>query len=124
MGSSDRDLRSCCPIACTLDLVGDRWTLLVIRDLMLGKSRFDQFIASPEGIATNILARRLRLLVDQGLAIREPDSEDGRKVTYRLTERGESLRPVIKAIAAWGLESIEGASVPPEIRRRISIRGA
>ncbi len=61
-----RNRRSNCPVACTLDLVGDRWTLLVVRDLIWGKTRFDEFLASPEGIATNILSSRLRLLEDLG----------------------------------------------------------
>ncbi len=64
--------RSVCPIACTLDIIGDKWTLLVVRDLLLGRSHFKQFLASPEGIATNILANRLNRLVSHGIAEQFP----------------------------------------------------
>ena len=97
--------RSCCPVACTLDLLGDKWTLLVIRDLMRGVSRYSDFLRSPEGIATNILATRLAMLTERGLA--EQFHEEGRKrPAYRLTERGESLLPVLRAVADWGLQNI------------------
>lgn len=95
-----------CPIACTLDLIGDRWTLLVLRDLWAGKSRFSEFLDSPEGIATNILATRLESLVASGLVAREPD--EGRARTYTLTQKGKSLRPVLTAIRDWGLAHIPG----------------
>ncbi|MGJ8640001.1 MAG: winged helix-turn-helix transcriptional regulator [Opitutaceae bacterium] len=109
-----KDLRSPCPVAGALDIVGDRWTLLIIRDLLAGKRRFDDFLKSPEGIATNILSQRLRWLVENELAVRKPDPDDGRKVIYKLTKRGETLRPLILSIAAWGLETIEGVAVHPD----------
>lgn len=100
--------RSPCPLACTLDLIGDKWTLLVIRDLACGKRFFNEFCRSPEKIATNILADRLDKLVAQGLAekTKEPDSQA--RDAYRLTPRGKSLGPVLEAIAKWGLENIKG----------------
>ncbi|PSB57386.1 transcriptional regulator, partial [filamentous cyanobacterium CCP1] len=65
--------RSPCPVSCTLDLIGDRWTLLVIRDMMFfGKQRFEEFLESPEGISTNILANRLKLLEEAGLVTKQP----------------------------------------------------
>jgi len=97
--------RSPCPVACTLDLVGDKWTLLVVRDLAFGKSQFKEFLASPEKIATNILADRLARLVEHGLAERFASS--GREA-YRLTAKGESLLPVLQSVADWGLAHIEG----------------
>lgn len=100
--------RSPCPVACTLDLLGDRWTLLVVRDLMLGRTRFAEFLRSPERIATNILADRLRRLVAAGLVITEASSERSGSLSYRLTERGESLRPVLESIRAWGLSHLPG----------------
>ncbi|MGP1273214.1 MAG: winged helix-turn-helix transcriptional regulator [Phycisphaerales bacterium] len=104
---SEPTRRSCCPIACTLDLVGDRWTLLVLRDLFAGKRRYSAMARSPESIATNILADRLALLVDQGLAERVTPA--GRKrAEYALTAKGRSLEPVLTAVARWGLEHIEG----------------
>ena len=65
----DATRRSVCPVACTLDLIGDKWTLLVIRDLMSGKSQFKDFLESPEGIATNILTSRLNRLLEHGLVL-------------------------------------------------------
>lgn len=99
--------RSCCPVGCTLDLIGDRWTLLVVRDLFAGKSRFKDFQASPEGIATNILASRLEQLTGDGLVEQYTEGEE-RRARYRLTERGRSLGTVLKAVADWGLEHIDG----------------
>jgi DNA-binding HxlR family transcriptional regulator len=98
--------RSVCPVACTLDLIGDRWTLLVLRDMWAGKQRYSEFLASPEGIATNILSARLAWLVQQGLVRREPPR--GRASTYELTKKGESLVPVLTALRDWGLEHIPG----------------
>ncbi len=95
--------RSACPIASTLDLVGDRWTLLIIRDMMFfGKQRFEEFLASPEGISTNILTNRLKLLEELGLVSKQPYSNHPRRMSYSLTEQGQSLRPVLKTIAVWG----------------------
>lgn len=95
--------RSPCPLACALDLFGDRWTLLVIRDLMLGKSRFKDFTASPEGIPTNILADRLERLVKGGLVEQAPASEGAKRMIYQLTEKGRSLGPLLRHIRDWGL---------------------
>ena len=100
--------RSVCPIACTLDILGDKWTLLVVRDLMLGKSHFKEFLASPEKIATNILAERLARLCANGLVERCPSSEIGGRDTYRLTEKGLSLRELMAKMKAWGLNHIDG----------------
>ena len=107
--------RSCCPVACTLDLIGDRWTMLIIRDLFRGVSRYSDLARSPEGIATNILASRLESLQANGLV--EQRVEQGkRRKTYALTERGRSLEPVLRAVARWGLEQIPGteARLAPE----------
>lgn len=103
--------RSPCPVARTLDLVGDRWTLLVVRDLLHGKRYFHEFRASPEGIATNILADRLKLLEEQGFVTRTRDDHDGRRARYEPTERAETLRPLLRAIAEWGLQHVPGASI-------------
>ena len=100
--------RSPCPVACTLDIIGDKWTLLVIRDMMLGRTHFKDFSASPEGIATNILSDRLTRLVESGLAQKYPSTESAGRDAYRLTRKGESLLPILKVIAKWGLENIAG----------------
>lgn len=100
--------RSSCPIACTLDLIGDRWTLLVLRDLMLGKQRFSEFLQSAESIPTNVLTQRLKRLEGAGLIVRTPYQDNPPRSAYALTPAGESLAPVIRAIHDWGLGAIPG----------------
>lgn len=95
--------RSVCPVACSLDFLGDRWTLLVVRDLMFGRSRFKDFSASPEGIPTNILSERLERLVRHKLAERIPAADGTKRLAYCLTEKGKALRPVLEAMRDWGL---------------------
>jgi DNA-binding HxlR family transcriptional regulator len=105
--------RSICPIACTLDLIGDRWTLLIIRDMLFfGKQRFEEFLESPEAISTNILANRLKLLEQSGLVEKQPYSNHSRRMNYQLTPRGQSLRPVLKAMINWGLKNIPETGIP------------
>jgi DNA-binding HxlR family transcriptional regulator len=105
--------RSVCPIACTLDLIGDRWTLLIIRDMLFfKKQRFEEFLESQEGISTNILAQRLRQLEEMGLVSKHPYSTHSRRMHYTLTEQGESLRPVLKSMTVWGLRHIPETQVP------------
>lgn len=95
--------RSACPVAAALDLVGDRWTLLVIRDLLiLGKRTYSEFRASPEAIPTNILADRLRRLEAAGLLRRRPYSARPPRHAYEPTEAAEALRPVLASLADWG----------------------
>ncbi|MEM9553532.1 MAG: helix-turn-helix domain-containing protein [Acidobacteriota bacterium] len=103
--------RSVCPVACTLDLIGDKWTLLVIRDLIVGKSTFKEITSSPERVATNILADRLKRLLAHGLIERRPAPDHGGRFTYHLTESGQRLEPVLAAITDWGLEHLEGTEV-------------
>ena len=105
--------RSNCPIACTLDIIGDRWTLIVIRDLMFfDKQRFEQFLESPEQISTSILANRLKQLEESGLVKKLPYSNHSRRMNYQLTEKGQSLRPVLKVITAWGIKHIDNTKLP------------
>ncbi len=100
--------RSPCPVACSLDIFGDRWTLLVIRDLILGRSRFKDFAASPEGIPTNILSDRLERLCENGIAEQMPAEDGTKRLAYRLTPKGNALRAVLKEIRDWGLRWEEG----------------
>lgn len=100
-----RECRSECPIAFALDLVGDRWTLLVLRDLLFGgKLRFTELLSSREGIATNVLTDRLRRLEEAGLVARAPDPDDGRKALYRPTESGLALAPILIEMVLWGID--------------------
>ena len=111
--------RSNCAVACTLDLVGDRWTLLLVRDLLAGRRYFDEFLRSPERIATNILAARLRALEERGLIEKVPDPSDQRRCEYRFTKEGLHLRELLGHIAAWGRKHLpatkilEGIKLPP-----------
>lgn len=108
--SSAATRRSPCPVACALDIFGDRWTLLVVRDLVLGKSRYKEFSASPEGIPTNILADRLERLVRHGLVRRIPVASDSKHLAYELTEKGRSLKPLLGLMRDWGLKWERGTN--------------
>jgi DNA-binding HxlR family transcriptional regulator len=106
--SSATQRRSACPVACALDIVGDRWTLLVIRDLLLGKTRFVDFQASSEHIPTNILAERLKRLEREGLVQRVAYSKHPPRFAYQLTDAGRALGRAVDALAVWGLEHFPG----------------
>ena len=106
--------RTLCPIASTLDLVGDKWSLVIIRDLLTGKQRFNEFADSPENIPTNLLAARLKQLEAQGLVIKEPYQERPVRYAYRLTRAGEELLPVLQAVCRWADTHIEDCWTPPE----------
>lgn len=102
IGGMRSDHRSTCPISTALEVVGDRWTLLVIRDLMFaGKRHFRQLLQSEEGISSNVLADRLNSLVEQDLVRREDDPSHAQKAIYSLTEKGLDLLPVMIALSAW-----------------------
>ncbi len=94
--------RSGCPLNASVEMLGDRWSLLIIRDMMLrGFRSYKEFMECYEGIATNILADRLRKLVAYGIITAEPDRSDGRKVTYLLTAKGIDLAPVLTEMVLW-----------------------
>ncbi|MDX8460678.1 winged helix-turn-helix transcriptional regulator [Mesorhizobium humile] len=95
--------RSGCPISLSLELLGDRWTLLIIRDLAFaGKRHFREFLQSAEGISSRTLAERLQTLVDEGVLTRSDDPSHGLKAIYRLTDAGIDLLPMLAALGAWG----------------------
>jgi DNA-binding HxlR family transcriptional regulator len=101
-----------CSIARTLDVVGDWWTLLVVRDVSLGLHRFDQ-IQENLGIARNVLTERLHHLVDEGILRREPYQEHPERFEYRLTSKGDDLFGILMALWAWGDEHEAGPEGPP-----------
>ena len=93
-----------CPVARTLDIVGDRWTLLVLRDLSLGHTRFNDLIESCSGISTNLLSDRLKKLDQRGLVERVFYSDHPPRAEYRLTEKGHDFGQVIHALYRWGIK--------------------
>lgn len=109
------DARSPCPIAGSLDLLGDRWTLLIVRDLLLGRSRYGEFAAAKEGIPSNILAERLARLEKHGVITSEPYQQNPVRYTYRLTPRGLALKPVLAALGVWGATNIASTEIPAEM---------
>lgn len=115
VGRVPRQHRSGCPVNISLEVFGDRWSLLIVRDLMVrGFRRFGDFEQSGEGIATNILANRLRRLQCSGIVEAEPDPEDRRRMNYRLTEKGIDLAPMMLDLLIWGARH-EETGVPPEL---------
>lgn len=108
MSRTQKARRSPCPIACALDIMGDRWTLVVVRDLFAGKTHYHQFAASPERIATNILAQRLKMLEEQGVVTARKSAARAGSSEYSLTEKGRALYPVLEAMAAWSLKHVKG----------------
>ena len=103
-----KKMRSICPVSAGLEIFGDRWTLLIIRDLFAGKTTYSEFISSPEKISTNILSSRLNWLEEQGIINSQEKSERTGKAIYKLTEKGSSLYPVVDAIANWSLTYVDG----------------
>ena len=91
-----------CPFRFGLGVFGDRWSLLIIRDMMFsGHTRFQQFLDAGEGISTNVLADRLSQLEERGIISRRKDPANGRQVLYELTDKGKDLRPVMLAVVDW-----------------------
>ena len=105
--------RSDCPINFALELFGDPWSLLIIRDIVyFGKKTYGEFLASEEGMATNILASRLARLEEQGILIKKPSGQDKRKEEYVLTEKGLDLIPVLVEMANWSAEHDAHTAAP------------
>lgn len=110
--------RSVCPVAGTLDIVGDKWSLLIVRDMRDGKRTYGEFVASPEGIPTNILADRLRRLEEAGIVAREAYQEHPPRYAYALTEKGRDLGDVVRAFVRWGKKHIPGTMTLSEVAAR------
>ena len=116
-------LRSNCPVNFGLETFGDKWSLLIIRDIVFwGKKTYGEFLKSDEGIATNILAARLVQLEREGILIKSPHPTDKRKDVYSLTEKGMELVPLLVEIVAWSgklleWQAVAGAGTPEQIRQ-------
>ena len=109
--------RSACPLNTTLEVLGDRWSLLIVRDLMFkGRTTYKDFLAGGEGIATNVLADRLRRLEAAGIIEQGRDTADGRRLVYRLTAKGLALAPVLVEMIVWGARHYQTAAPPATLR--------
>jgi len=116
--------RSDCPITFSLDVVGDKWSLIVLRDLIFARKRyFQEFLGSPEKIASNILASRLKLLEKAGLVTRAADAVNARRVIYAPTAKALDLLPVMLEMLLWGTKYHAKANAPePFVRRAATDR--
>lgn len=109
--------RSVCPIASTLDLVGDKWSLLIVRDLLRGKATYGELASSQEKIPTNILADRLKRMESVGLILSSVYQERPVRYAYNLTAKGEALGEVLLALVRWGKTHIAGTKTYTEIAK-------
>ncbi len=104
--------RSACPVASTLDILGDKWTLIIVRDILRGFCKYNDFLDAGEHITTNILADRLKKLETEKIIIKEPYQTNPVRYEYRLTEKGKDLKPLFEQIVKWAVkyrkEVIEG----------------
>lgn len=109
--------RSDCPLSCSLDIFGDKWSLLIIRDLMFGdKCTYNDFLKSAEGIASNILATRLKGLEENGIIVKSAHPDSKAKILYRLTTKGIDLLPIIMEVYIW---SDKYFTMPADIKATI-----
>ena len=118
--SCSSNQRSECPVVFALDIFGDRWTLLIVRDLIFSeRTTYTEFLNAGEGFATNILADRLRRLEDGGIVTKESDPENGLKFHYRLTRKGLDLVPVLVEMIRWSAHHQSGTPVSKAFRKRL-----
>ena len=111
--------RSGCPLSLALEVFGDQWSLLIVRDLMFKcRNTFTDFMDGGEKIATNILADRLRRLEEQGVIECDSDPDDGRRQIYRLTPKGADLAPVLVEMILWS-DRYHDTDAPPAVVRRM-----
>lgn len=113
------DVRSHCPINLTVEILGDRWSLLVLRDITFtGARHYRELLQGPERISSNLLADRLAMLVDQGLLTKAADLSHKQKVTYSLTEQAIQLVPVFAQMSVWGIRHLP---VTPDYAARAEV---
>lgn len=107
------DMRSGCAIANALEILGDRWTLIIIRDLMFtNRNEFGHFLNAGEGISTNILTERLNRLQCYGIIEKQPHPTHGKKFRYALTRQGKKLLPTLIELSQWSIDSIDNTMMP------------
>ena len=113
--------RSNCPIACALDYVGDKWTLVVLRDIIMVRRRhFQELLASNEGIASNILASRLKQLEAAGMITRRRDPAEPKRVKYEATEKALDLLPAMIELIRWSMKYDPNTAAPSHLVRRLA----
>lgn len=100
------DLRSNCPIACSLDILGDKWTLVVVRDIISGRHTYTELQQGREQIPTNILAARLKRLEELEIVAKEPYQQKPVRYRYSLTKKGQDLRPVLRELVRWSYKHL------------------
>src|SRR4051794_13460717 len=110
-----RSYNQYCGLAAALDVLGERWTLLIIRELMIQPRRYRDLVADLPGIGTNLLAERLKFLVDEGL-VRQCDIDGTKRQAYELTETGHALRPIVLGLARWGMDFVGDLSSEYTVR--------
>ncbi|WP_406632436.1 winged helix-turn-helix transcriptional regulator [Amycolatopsis sp. WGS_07] len=114
--TSRRSYHQYCGLASGLDVIGERWTLLIVRELLMGPARYSDILANLPGIGTNLLAERLKFLVAKGVARQVDVRGTGAQLAYGLTEAGEELRPLILGLARWGMEFVGDLSPEDTVR--------
>ena len=108
--------RSNCPVSQVLEQIGDRWSLLIIRDMIfLGKTEYCDFLNSEEKISTNILASRLKEMVETGLITKSRHPNDGKRFLYHITDKGIELTPLLLELLLWGKKHFPGTTIPEEM---------
>lgn len=118
-----KDKRSNCPISFGLEIFGDKWSLLILRDIFFkGAKHYREFLAAEEGIATNILASRLKLLVDQGLIAKKRDESNRRQYIYVPTKKGLELIPTLLEIVLWSANNDPETDAPESYVKRLRNR--
>ena len=112
--------RSDCPISFALDIFGDKWTFLIVRDMMFkGKHYYGEFLQAGEGIATNILADRLSLLEREGIVVKSVDPTHGSKLIYKLSQKGIDLLPVLVEVIMWSAKHDKDTAVPAKFVNQV-----
>lgn len=101
-----RKYSQACPIARTLDVIGDRWTMIIIRDMFLGATKFGDFKERSPNIPPKVLSARLKMLMSEDIVSREVYSQHPLRAEYRLTDKGRSLLPVMLSLGSWGLDHL------------------
>ena len=120
----DTEHRSGCPINLTVEMLGDRWSLVILRDIiLLGKRHFRELLESNEGISSNILSDRLKMLVDEGMLTRSSDPSHKQKIIYSLTEKSIALVPVLAQISIWGMHHLPVSEGPKRLVQQLEAGG-